>query len=236
MWRHQIGVVTPLRPLQVATSKRGRDTVSPAQPPSQVVTSFFQVATSWSFTYVATSFPCRDLVLAHSGTSRSRHRNPCRDLPHCRLCHDSVSSQPKQTRSRLHFLVETSCPTELGPTQPSLVATPISGRDLKLLLKASSMSQPQNPSCNPLKPKPGRDLTSMSRLQITQPMSRHEIHVTTKANQSQPQPNQVATSNLGRDPTLEFGSSHSSFCLAPIIFFIFQNHPVAFLPATPLMQ
>ena len=32
MSRHQIGVATPLRPLQVATSKRGRDTVSPTQP------------------------------------------------------------------------------------------------------------------------------------------------------------------------------------------------------------
>ena len=32
MSQHQSGVVTPLRPLQVATSKRGRDTVSPAQP------------------------------------------------------------------------------------------------------------------------------------------------------------------------------------------------------------
>ena len=32
MSRHQSGVATPLRPLQVATSKRGRDTVSPAQP------------------------------------------------------------------------------------------------------------------------------------------------------------------------------------------------------------
>ena len=32
MSRHQIGVATPLRPLQVATSKRGRDTVSHSQP------------------------------------------------------------------------------------------------------------------------------------------------------------------------------------------------------------
>ena len=32
MSRHQIGVATSLRPLQVATLKRGRDTVSPAQP------------------------------------------------------------------------------------------------------------------------------------------------------------------------------------------------------------
>ena len=32
MSRHQIGVATPLRPLQVATSRWGRDTVSPVQP------------------------------------------------------------------------------------------------------------------------------------------------------------------------------------------------------------
>ena len=106
--------------------------------------------------HVATSH-----TAAHVATS-----NPCRD---------AVSAQPKQTRSRRHFLVATPRPTKLGPTQPSQVATPISGRDLKLLLKASSMSQPE--------------------------------------------PNQVATSNLGHDPMLEFGSSHSSFCLAPIFFF-----------------
>ena len=32
MSRHQIGVATPLRPLQVANSNRCRDTISPAQP------------------------------------------------------------------------------------------------------------------------------------------------------------------------------------------------------------
>ena len=182
----------------------------------------FHVATSFLPTV---GFPGRDTethvatshIAAHVATS-----NPC---------HDAVSAQPKQTRLRRHFLVATSRPTKLGSTQPSQVATPISGRDLKLLLKASSMSQPQNPSCNTLKPKPGCDLTSMSRLQITQPMSRHEIHVTTKANQSQPQPNQVTTSNLGRDPTLEFSSSHSSFCLTLKNFFFFFSNPlVAFLP------
>ena len=35
MSRHQIGVATPLRPLQVATSKWSRDIVSPAQPQSR---------------------------------------------------------------------------------------------------------------------------------------------------------------------------------------------------------
>ena len=41
MSRHHIGVVTPPRPLHVATSNRCRDIVSPAQSPSQVATSFF---------------------------------------------------------------------------------------------------------------------------------------------------------------------------------------------------
>ena len=45
MSRHQISVATPPRPLHVATSNRCRDSVSPAQSPSQVATSFFQVAT-----------------------------------------------------------------------------------------------------------------------------------------------------------------------------------------------
>ena len=100
-------------------------------------------------------------------------------------------------RSRRHFLVATSCPTkpgrdlksmsrpQTGPnpqrplfffflvvtqpssTQLSQVATPISGHDLKLLLKAFNLSQPKNPGCNALNTKPGRDLTLMSGLQIT---------------------------------------------------------------------
>ena len=214
------GVATPF--LLPSPQARSRLHFSRSRPPgaSPMSRHCFHVATSFqpimglpghdTEIHVATSH-----TAAHVATS-----NPCRD---------AVSAQPKQTRSRLHFLVATSRPTKLGPTQPSQVATPISGHDLKLLLNAPSMSQPQYPSCNPLKPKPGRDLTSMSRLQVTQPMSRHEIHVTTKANQSQPLPNQVATSNMGRDPMLEFGSSHSSFCLAPIFFFS-SNPPVAFLP------
>ena len=222
MSRHQICV---------ATSNLCRSCHSRSRPPNGVATQFLlpspQARSPLHFSrsrppraspmsrhrfHVATSFQPRVGLPGHDTEIHVATSNPC---------HDAVSAQSKQTRSRLHFLVATSRPTKLGPTQPSQVATPISGRDLKLLLNAPSMSQPQYPSCNPLKPKPGRDLTSMSRLQVTQPMSRHEIHVTTKANQSQPLPNQVATSNLGRDPTLEFGSSHSSFCLA-LIFFFFQ--------------
>ena len=140
MSRHQIGVATPLSPPQVATSKRGRDTVSPAQPPSQVATSFFQVATFWSFTYVATSFPCHDLVPAHSGTPRSRHRNPCRDLPHCRPCRDIKFMSRRRFR----------------PAKADQVTTPLPGRDLTLLLKASSMSQPRltSPSLNQTRSQP----------------------------------------------------------------------------------
>ena len=86
-----------------------------------------------------------------------------------------------------------------------------------------------------------RHQKSRSRPPTLPPMSRHHIHVATPflPNQSrpgsdftsssrphtQPRPNQVATSNLGRDPTLEFGSSHSSFCL--VLFFF---PPVAFPP------
>ena len=65
----------------------------------QVATPKIHVATSHTATHVATSYPCRD----------------------------AVSAQPKQTRSRLHFLVATSRPTSTKP-----------GRDLRL------MSRPQN--------------------------------------------------------------------------------------------
>ena len=41
-------------------------------------------------------------------------------------------------RSRLQFLVATSSPAEPGPTPPNQVATPFSGHDLKLPLKASN--------------------------------------------------------------------------------------------------
>ena len=68
MLRHQIGVATSLRPLQVGTLN--------------------QVATSWRLTYVVTSISCRDLVSAHSEISRSRRQKLGRDLPHCYPCRD----------------------------------------------------------------------------------------------------------------------------------------------------
>ena len=165
MSRHQISVATPLSPLQVATSKRGRDTVSPAQPPSHVATSNRCRDTTraypgrdtkirsrplWRLPYVATSNSCRDTVSAHSGPSRSRHQNSMSRPP----------TLPPMSRHHIH------------------VATPFL----------------------PNQSRPGRDFISWSRPH------------------AQPRPNQVATSNLGRDPTLEFGSSHSSFCLALFFF------------------
>ena len=161
------------------------------------------VATSHTAAHVATSNPCRDVVSAHSGISKSRRRNPCRDLPYCCPCHDlkndvATSNQlsPISATSRRHF--------------------------------------------------------SMLRRPLLSPMSRHQNHVATSSCSSRLPPsrnlkiqvailsslNQVATSNLGRDPTLEFGSSHSSFCPTPKKKKkkFFSNPPVAFLPATPLMQ
>ena len=142
MSRHQIGVATPLSPLQVATSKRGRDTVSPAQPPSQVVTSFFSrtrppgasLMSQHRF-HVTTSFlpivglPSRDTEI-HVATSHTAAHvatsNPCRD---------AVSAQPKQTRSRRHFLVAPSrCSSRLPPCRSQGQPVPAStkpGRDLK---------------------------------------------------------------------------------------------------------
>ena len=88
MSQHQIGVATPLRPIQVATSKRGRDTIFSYQAPGQVATPKLGRDPSWRLTYVATSFSCRDLAPAHNGIFRSRRQTPGRDLPHCYPCHD----------------------------------------------------------------------------------------------------------------------------------------------------
>ena len=112
MSRHQIGVATPLKPLQVANSKRSRDTVSPAQSPSQVATRKSGHDPSWRLTYVATSISCRDLVSAHSRISRSRRPTPGRDLPHCYPCRDlKMMSRPQNdaaTSNQLSPLSATS--------------------------------------------------------------------------------------------------------------------------------
>ena len=150
MSRHQIDVTTPLRTLQVATSKRGRDTKPPPCSLNHVATSNRCRDTpqaypgrdtkTWSrpscrLAYVATSNSCRDTVSAHSGLSRSRHRNPCRDLPHCHPCRDM----------RRRFLL----------TKVDQVATPLPGRDLTL---KQTQSYPQL----------GRDTKRMSRHQLLQ--------------------------------------------------------------------
>ena len=133
--RHRFHVTTSWRPSLIATSHWCRDIAQPTQVATPepgrdllddqvyVATSSsccdlnsqqvwsrrqFPVATSWRLTYVTTSISCRNIASAHNGHSRPRHRNPCRDLPHCRPCRDTVSAQQKQTRSRFHFLVATS--------------------------------------------------------------------------------------------------------------------------------
>ena len=80
MSRHQIDVATPLRPLMVVTSKRGRNTVSLAQPQAR---SQHQPRSRpfWRLTYVATSISCRNIVSAHNGLSRSRRQKSRPRLP-----------------------------------------------------------------------------------------------------------------------------------------------------------
>ena len=85
------GVATPFL---LPSPKPGRDTEPRSQP-------------SWRVTYVATSISCRDLVPAHSGISRSRRRNPGRDLPHCYPCRDLKND------------VATSNPTGKIPGRPA---------------------------------------------------------------------------------------------------------------------
>ena len=119
----------------VATSNRCRDTTQ-AYPGRDTKT---RSPPSWRLPYVATSNSCRDTVFAHSGLSRSRHRNPCRDLPHCHPCCDIKSM------SRRRFLL----------TKADQVATPLPGRD-------------PTPNQTQSFPQPGRDTKRVSRHQLLQ--------------------------------------------------------------------
>ena len=101
------GVATPF--LLPSPQVRSRLHFSRSRPPgaSPMSRHRFHVATSF---LPIVGLPGRDTefhvatshTVAHVATS-----NPCRD---------AVSAQPKQTRSRRHFLVATSRPTKLGPT------------------------------------------------------------------------------------------------------------------------
>ena len=149
----------------------------------------------------------------HSSHSRSRHQNQVAILLKDTLCRDINFMSRPRFRPQWDFQVATPKSMSRPPTPP-----PMSRHQLHV-------ATPFPPSQS----RPGRDATSWSRPHAA---PQGFLHVATKANQSQPQPNQVATSNLGRDSTLEFGSSHSSFCLAPIFFLFFyfsSNPPVAFL-------
>ena len=157
-----------------------------------------------------------------------------------------------------------SCDPRLLPKASNPVTTSNPSRDLGSPCSSLPLSQPLKPRCNTLKTEPVRDLKAKLRPQTIQPKSQHEIHVTTKANQSQPQPCRdlqfrslprtknhqvthtallpcalgallVTTPNLVHNPALEFGSSHSSFCLVNFFFF-FQNPPVALLPLIALKK
>ena len=113
----------PTKTTQVATSNRGRDTVSPAQPRARSRHQN-QVAT-----LLETNL-CRDFVPVHSGISRSRRQNPGRDLPHCYPCRDfKMMSRPPVQVATLSSL--------------NLVATSKLSCDLKLLSPISARSQHQ---------------------------------------------------------------------------------------------
>ena len=222
---HSAQVVGACRDLSPLPSPRqGRDIISRSRPPFCLLKLPRSRPQKWgrdtkpppcSLNHVATSNRCRDTTQAYPGRDTK-----IRSRPSWRVPYVATSISCRHTCPQWAFQVA----TPKIPIATSLAATHVATSKLM----SRPQVAPQNPSYNTLKPKPGCDLTSLLRLQITQPMSRHEIHVTTKANQSQPQPNHVATSIMGHDPTLEFGSSHSSFCLAQFLF-LFSNFPVAFL-------
>ena len=188
--------------------------------PSQVATPKIQVATSWRLPYVATSISCHDLISAHSGISRSRHQKsksrrpplPLMSRPQKR-CRDLNSSKP-------HFYYVTT------PFFPC--------RDL--------------PCCHPCRDPKNDVATWGQEKQVSRAAPKSWAHAgtvvrptaRTTARTTAPALRTccllVTTSTLGRDPVLEIGSSHSSFCLAQKknFFFFFQSS--SSFPATPRMQ
>ena len=159
MSRHQSDVATPLKRPQVATSKRGRDTVSPAKPQARLHPMSrhrFHVATS------KTTNLCRDIKFM------SRHQFPtgqvatsvsCRDILKTNLCRDIVfMSRPPRlmSMSRHQIYVATSNPCR--DIQPNLataahVAAHVATSSLlsPFLLHRDAMSRPplQTPMSRP---------------------------------------------------------------------------------------
>ena len=143
-------MLRPLFLVQPQARSRLRFQVATSWRLIHVATSFFQVATSWSFTYVATSFPCRDLVPAHSGISRSRHRNPCRDLPHYRPCRDIKSMSRRRFRPTKADQVATPIPgCNLSPNKTQSYPAQ-RGRDMKFM----SQPRPTSPNLNQTRSRP----------------------------------------------------------------------------------
>ena len=130
MSRHRFHVVTSHTVAHVVTSNSCHDFNSQhARSRRQ-----FHVATSWRLTYVATSTSCRDIASVHNGHSRSRHRNPCRDLPHYRPCRDIKFMSRHRFCSTKTDQVATSLPyRDLPCCQPR--------RNLKMMSRHQAASQ-----------------------------------------------------------------------------------------------
>ena len=103
----KLQVTTPLRPLHVATSKRGRDTVSPAQPQARSqhqnqVATFLETnlcrdinfmsrprfCPQWDFQVATSKMMSRPQIGSAPSLLRRDAIFPCRDLPCCHQCRD----------------------------------------------------------------------------------------------------------------------------------------------------
>ena len=171
MSRHQIGVSTPLRPIQVATTKRGRNTVSPAQPQARLRHQN-QVAT-----LLETNL-CRDINFMSRprfcpkwdfqvATPKSRSRPPTL-LPMSRPQNDVATSNPTGQITTSNFQVATpkGHPTSRPQIHVATLLLPQSEQTRSrhqihsVLLRRQN---PRSPSLRPTATQPGRDATSWSR-------------------------------------------------------------------------
>ena len=166
-----------------------------------------QQARSRHHSHVATSFPAnqnrpgRDLKNGVATPVSMGQLEPCRDINRCRDITQATPGRDTKTRSRpswrLHCLdINFMSRPRFRPQWDFQVATP---KSISRPPTLPPMSRHQIHVATPFPPsqsRPGCDATSWSRPHAA---PQGFLHVATKANQSQPQPNQVATSNLGRD-------------------------------------
>ena len=216
MSRHQIGVATPFL---LSKPKPGRDTRTRSRP-------------SWRLPYVATSISCRDFV---SQQARSRHQFHVTTSWRLNLCRDIKSMWRPPTLSPMSR-------HQIHVVTPFLPTVGFPGLDTKIQV-ATSHTATHVVTSTQLSPFllrrdaifPCRDLKMMSRhqCQLAKIPGRHPE---TCCNPARSRRHFLVATSHPTKPGRDLKSmSRPQIGPLHLFFFFFQNHPVAFLPATPLM-